>query len=104
MPVHVEPNNLRDVLLFECPNGYSRTSMTLNVTEIGSVVNINGDLIDPAGSAAEKKAVGVVVGTNIIIDIYAIILSKGLIYREGVTDLQKAASLVDLRSIGLKSR
>lgn len=104
MPVHVEPKNLRDVLLYEAQNGYSRSVMALNVTVLGSVVNAAGDLIVPGGTAAEKKAVGVVVAKGTVVDAHAIVLQKGLVFPDGITDVQKAAALADLKAIGVKVR
>ncbi len=104
MGVHVEPSNLRDVLIYEANGGYSRTSMPLTTTVLGALVNAAGDEITPSGNAAQKTTVGVVVGKNTIIDGHAIVLQKGLVFPDGITDPQKVTALADLKALGIKVR
>ncbi|MGI0120294.1 head decoration protein [Zooshikella sp. RANM57] len=104
MAMHTEPKNIRDVLLYEAPNGYSRSTMTLKAVELGAVVNAAGDLINPAGAAGEKKPVGVVVAKNTIVDVHALVLKRGLVFSPEATDEHKQAAIAELKKLGIKIR
>ena len=116
--VKTEPNRLSDWLFYEEDEvgRYSRDNVkqAANTTlKSGAVVAKDGDgnIVEFTGAAgAANAAVGIVVnnlstgatpGANVIVSRHARVIPNYLLWKAGVTDVQKTAALASLAALGV---
>jgi Bacteriophage lambda head decoration protein D len=122
MPVITEGLNLGDLLKYEAPNLYSRDQVTIAAGQnlaIGTVVGIETATskvkqIDPAATDGTEIAVGVLATSvdaslidredGILIARHAVVADHALTWPAGITPLDKAAAIAQLKAAGVLVR
>ena len=123
MPVINEVLNLGDLLKYEAPNLYSRDQVTVaagqNLLVLGTVVGIETATakvkqIDPAATDGTEVAVGVLATSvdaslidredGILIARHAVVADHALTWPAGITPLDKAAAIAQLKAAGVLVR
>ena len=122
MPVITEGLNLGDLLKYEAPNLYSRDQVTVAAGQnlvLGTVVGIDATTakvkqIDPAATDGTEVAVGVLATSvdaslidredGILIARHAVVADHALTWPVGITPLDKAAAIAQLKAAGVLVR
>ena len=122
MPVITEGLNLGDLLKYEAPNLYSRDQVTVAAGQnlvLGTVVGIDATTakvkqIDPAATDGTEVAVGVLATSvdaslidredGILIARHAVVADHALTWPAGITSLDKAAAIAQLKAAGVLVR
>ena len=122
MSVLAEPLNLGDLLKYEAPNLYSRDRVTVAAGQnlgLGTVVGIETatgkvKVIDPAATDGSEVAVGVLATSvdaslidredGILIARHAVVADHALTWPAGITPLDKAAAIAQLKAAGVLVR
>ena len=122
MPVITEGLNLGDLLKYEAPNLYSRDQVTVAAGQnlvLGTVVGIDATTakvkqIDPAATDGTEVAVGVLATSvdaslidredGILIARHAVVADHSLTWPAGITSLDKAAAIAQLKAAGVLVR
>ena len=123
MPVITEGLNLGDLLKYEAPNLYSRDQVTVaagpNLLVLGTVVGIETATakvkqIDPEATDGTEVAVGVLATSvdatlidredGILIARHAVVADHALTWPAGITPLDKAAAIAQLKAAGVLVR
>jgi len=122
MSVITEGLNLGDLLKYEAPNLYSRDQVTIAAGQnlaIGTVVGIETATskikqIDPAATDGTEIAVGVVATSvdaslidredGILIARHAVVADHALTWPAGITPLEKATAIAQLKAAGVLVR
>ena len=123
MPVITEGLNLGDLLKYEAPNLYSRDQVTVaagqNLLVLGTVVGIETATakvkqIDPAATDGTEVAVGILATSvdaslidredGILIARHAVVADHALTWPTGITPLDKATAIAQLKAAGVLVR
>ena len=123
MPVITEDLNLGDLLKYEAPNLYSRDQVTVaagqNLLVLGTVVGIETATakvkqIDPAATDGTEVAVGILATSvdaslidredGILIARHAVVADHALTWPTGITPLDKATAIAQLKAAGVLVR
>jgi hypothetical protein len=123
MPVINEVLNLGDLLKYEAPNLYSRDQVTVaagqNLLVLGTVVGIETATakvkqIDPAATDGTEVAVGILATSvdaslidredGILIARHAVVADHALTWPTGITPLDKATAIAQLKAAGVLVR
>ena len=122
MPVITEGLNLGDLLKYEAPNLYSRDQVTVAAGQnlvLGTVVGIDTATakvkqIDPTATDGTEVAVGVLATSidaslidredGILIARHAVVADHSLTWPAGITSLDKAAAIAQLKAAGVLVR
>ena len=122
MSVITEGLNLGDLLKYEAPNLYSRDQVTIAAGQnlaIGTVVGIETATskikqIDPAATDGTEIAVGVLATSvdaslidredGILIARHAVVADHALTWPGGITPLEKATAIAQLKAAGVLVR
>ena len=120
--VFTEAMNLGDLLKFEAPNLYSRDQVTIAAGQnlvLGTVVGIDATTakvkqIDPAATVGTEVAVGVLATSvdaslidredGILIARHAVVADHALTWPAGITPLDKATAIAQLKAAGVLVR
>jgi len=122
MPMITESQNLGDLLKYEAPNLYSRESVTVAAGQnllLGSVLGqatVDGKfhVLNPTATDGTEVAAGVLANDTdatlidrddaLLIARHAIVARGALIWPEGITAAQKAATVAQLKALGILVR
>ena len=123
MPVINEVLNLGDLLKYEAPNLYSRDQVTVaagqNLLVLGTVVGIETATakvkqIDPTATDGTEVAVGILATSvdaslidredGILIARHAVVADHALTWPTGITPLDKATAIAQLKAAGVLVR
>jgi len=122
MPMLTESQNLGDLLKYEAPNLYSRESVTVAAGQnllLGSVlgqatVDSKFHALNPTATDGTEVAAGVLANDTdatlidrddaLLIARHAIVARGALLWPEGITAVQKAAAVAQLKALGILVR
>ncbi len=122
MPVITEGLNLGDLLKYEAPNLYSRDQVTVAAGQnlvLGTVVGIDATTakvkqIDPAATDGTEARGGVLATSGdagpleredgILSARHAVVADHALTWPVGITPLDKAAAIAQLKAVGVLVR
>ncbi len=122
MPMLTESQNLGDLLKYEAPNLYSRESVTVAAGQnllLGSVLGqatVDGKFhaLNPTATDGTEVAAGVLANDTdatlidrddaLLIARHAIVARGALLWPEGITAVQKAAAVAQLKALGILVR
>lgn len=122
MPVLLEPKNLGDLLKYEAPNLYSRDLATVAAGQqlsLGTVVGLESTTnklhaLDPTATDGTEVAIGVLatdvdatlidVDDALLIARHAIVASSAIIWPAGITAVEQATAISQLKTLGVLIR